>query len=153
MAWGLTYPAMIMALPACLLLAGCPGGLEHSAPQHSGYSLSLEVHSPDPVRVPLYDRVDLLLLGNPQALAKEYDSSGAYFEAIDKVGGFYLGGNYLEDNERSSGQAVYELTLPAVIPPLQDRQAWLLCLELQGTKLSIRRRINLDGWPPKAENP
>ena len=134
-------------------LCACPAqGVQLAKPEISGKRLTLAASTANSQREPLYDRVDLLLLGNVDHLQDDYPGSTEYFAAIDSAGGQYLGGNYLEDSERSSGRALYELELPAVQPQVDSRQAWLLCLELEGTGLHIRQRILLQNWPGKQEN-
>jgi hypothetical protein len=131
-----------------LCLGGCPArGLSLADPVIDASRLSLHASSPDPLRIPLYDRVDLVQLANPAGVDGEYPSNGEFFAAIERAGGRYLGGDYLGDDERSSGRAVYELELPASGQYTEKLPAWLICLELQGTSVIVRRRIPLENWP------
>ncbi|MEZ5337450.1 MAG: hypothetical protein R3F46_04225 [bacterium] len=136
-------------LLCCLLLAGCqrPASLEYSEPQLSDSRLRLGAHSSRPAELPLADRMDLVLLPvEAEAFSGEFPDSTPYFSAIREAGGVYLGGDYLTDEGRESGDFEYGLDLPdgAKLPA---GRAWILLLRLNGTVLSVERSIELQGWP------
>ncbi|MCB1217101.1 hypothetical protein KDL44_06895 [bacterium] len=132
-----------------LLLAGCrtPASLEYTEPQLSGSRLSLGAHSNRPAELPLADRMDLVLLpAEAEAISGEFPDSTPYFSAIREAGGVYLGGDYLTDAGRESGDFEYGLDLPDG-SKLPAGRAWILLLRLDDTTLAVERSIELQGWP------
>lgn len=137
-----------LGLLACLLAACSKPALERGDAVISDGKASLELSSTDPSAAPLYDRVDLLLLpAEPAEMLQVYPSSGDYFAAIREARGFYMGGDYPDDAERDSGQAIYELALPEGTNPPEGQSAWLLCLKLEGTGVEVLEYLPLVGWP------
>ena len=113
--------------------------------QLSAGKVSLQVDTDDAASLPLYDRVDLVLLPKqPDTLLAEFAGSTEYFDAIRGAGGFYVGGDYLEDAERGSSSVTYELDAPVGALP-DGQQGWLLLLVLDGTAVKV------DGFHPVSE--
>lgn len=134
--------AGLLATLACGL-NGCPAvGLRHQDATISGNSFNLMVSSPDCARLPLYDRVDVLLLPEGVDIGEQFSSSTQYFNAISKAGGSYLGGDYLQDTERSTGSASYDVSIQ-FNAPAQGQIIWAYCLRLEDTSITVLRRISL----------
>ncbi len=142
------FARLTCLLPLCLAM-GCPAArMQVADPVLEAGQVRLAVSSPDSKAQPLFDRVDLLLLpGDGHDLPTDSPGSGEYFDAIRNAQGFYMGGDYLEDAERESGEASYELVLPTGTSPPEGCSAWLVCLGLEGTAVHIRQVIPLQDWP------
>lgn len=143
------FLSMAVGLLALSVLAACPAQkVSIAGPVVENGQVSLQASTPDPQGLPLFDRVDLLLLpADPGELPRLSPGSGEYFEAIRNMRGYYLGGDYLQDDERSSGEASYGIGLPSGGQLPAECSAWLACLRLEGTAVEIVQTIPLENWP------